>query len=338
MGDRIRIYFNYRHVDTPWGGANSFIRALSRHLAGDPRFELVDRPEASCVLFLSQFSEGPARDNRKTPLSEIRAWKAGGKILVVRAVNLHSNSSGFSIRRFFEYRASDRESVELMNLADRVIYQSEFQRSFFESAGVANPRFTVIHNGADPAVFSPGVRPPELDGLLRLVSLLNTPRLTKRQDLIARISERPGIEVRHVGNWPEGAPRGEIQFLGVLDHAAIVPILRESHFFLHPAEKDPCPNVLFEAISCGLPVLYLPGRGSSEEIIQENGLPIDPEQLDRSLADAREAYPRLIQKIHAARPYYLIARAAMQYSEVFAQAASSGELRSRPSAAPRQSV
>jgi glycosyltransferase involved in cell wall biosynthesis len=319
MSDRIRIYFNYRHVDTPWGGANSFIRALSKHLVGDPRFELLSELGTARIFFLSQFSEGPAHDNRETPLAEIEKAKAAGKLLVVRAVNLHRNASSFSPRRFISNYLSDRRSVRLLNLADHVIYQSAFQRSFFEEGGVTNPRFTVIHNGANPAVFTPEVG-PEWDGKgpLKLVSLLNAPRLTKRQDLIALISEQPGVEVQHIGNWPERAPRGKIRFLGILNHDAIVPILRESHYFLHPAEKDPCPNVLFEAISCGLPVLYLPGRGSSEEIVRENGLAFNLNDLPGSLQSARDSYPRFRNNIRSTLDHYSISRAARQYAEVFA--------------------
>ena len=65
-------------------------------------------------------------------------------------MNLHKNASGFSPRTFFRYWKYDRKSLKVINLADHVVFQSHFQKSFFQEAGVKNPNFSVIYNGAIP--------------------------------------------------------------------------------------------------------------------------------------------------------------------------------------------
>jgi glycosyltransferase involved in cell wall biosynthesis len=97
----------------------------------------------------------------------------------------------------------------------------------------------------------------------------------------------------------------------------LAALLAESHLFLHPAIKDPCPNAAFEAICAGLPVIYHPGPGSSAEVIGANGIALDEADPGTAVATARARLGDLQAVVRSNRAYYRVERAAAAYSAVF---------------------
>ncbi len=333
----IRVFFSYKHIDDPWGGANNFVRALwralsgSRDLSGEGVFSLSHDPEAPFdILFMNQLGRGPGGGGGHWRLAEIDALlrKNPGARLVVRAINLRAHShAGQGLRAWWGNRQRDRESLALLARAGVVIFQSAYQKSFFEKAGWRGGAHRVIHNGAD-ALFS-GVRgdPPPLPGLgpgepLRLLCSVMGPRKTKRHDLILAFSRQPGVVVEYAGQWPEGLDAGAVRMLGTLDHAGVFAALALAHYFLHPAVCDPCPNAMIEALCAGVPVIYNPGPGSGAELAGDCGLAIDESDIEGTLRRAREGYADLSARAMAGREAHGMGRAAAIYAEVFSSAAS----------------
>ena len=54
----------------------------------------------------------------------------------------------------------------------------------------------------------------------------------------------------------------------VIPHEKLIFKILRSDYLLHPAEKDICPNSVIEALSLGIPVIYL-DNGSSAEIVKK---------------------------------------------------------------------
>lgn len=315
---KIRIYFGYKHILTPWGGANNFIRTLYDDMQRTGQFEFVQNIEDDYdILFLNQLGMGPANRSRNMPLRQIK--KVGGnssprKRVIVRAVNLVQHVSGPGLLARFK----DIPTIKLVNMADMVIFQSHYQRSFFTRYGYKGKDDVVIHNGADPTVFNDsGSAMWGGEETLRMVSSSMSLHLVKRQDLIAKVSECEGVEVSHIGNWPDSVDSRKVKLLGVLGQKEVAAVLRRSHVLLHPAVKDVCPNVVFEAVCCGLPVIYHEGAGSGAEIVRENGLPINESNVGQTIRQLKGCYRQLKEHVRRTQRYYSIERAVTQYIEVF---------------------
>ena len=323
MSQPIRICFTYKPVDAPWGGANNFIRALSGVVQQTPDFVMVDTiDEPADILFMNQLGKGPAGDGAKYTLADVKAWRKRnptGKV-VVRAVNLRAHSHprekwGRKLRSFL----SDLGTLRLLKLADFVIFQSGYQRGFFVQHGYRGSADRVIHNGS-ATLFDSRPEPVGDDiGDLILLSSAMAGRKTKRHDLVARLSALPGVQVRHAGNWPEKLPPQNVVQLGVLDHAALKEQMAQADYFLHPAQYDPCPNALIEALHFGLPAIYHPGPGSSAEIVRENGIALHEEDLAATLKAARNRREALHAGLAPVRGEYGVATAAAAYMDVFRQ-------------------
>jgi glycosyltransferase involved in cell wall biosynthesis len=318
----LRIHFTYRHVDRPWGGANNFIRALRAALLADGNYHIVNDPtEPSDIVFMNQLGSGPAGSG-DWRLADVRRWQAQGRRVVVRAVNLNRHAFPLGPRNLTLGWWRDRQTVGLLNLADFAIFQSEYQLQFFRRVGYQGSAFSVIHNGAAAEFWSPEPSAPQLDDTLRLVSSTASPRRTKRHDLITAVAACEGVEVRHMGAWPDDVPTGRVVRLGALDRQAVISELRGAHVLLHTAEKDPCPNAVFEAVCVGLPVIYNSGPGSSAEIVGNCGIPLDVSRPQFSVAAVRERLSDLRAAVSGDRQRFSIAYAAARYRSVFEEQAS----------------
>ncbi|HUP41540.1 MAG TPA: glycosyltransferase [Vicinamibacterales bacterium] len=326
----IRIHVGYQPTASPWGGANNFMRALRNELLREGGFALTDSMGADCdILFMNQLTVGPGQ---RTSFRRVRRFRRGERTgfdwlrrripprassLVVRAVNLNSHAFTMGIRNAIIGRLRDAEVLKVLDLADLVVFQSQYQRSVFVDKGYAGSRNTVIHNGADPAFWVDDIARRPSDGILRIGSSTASPRASKRHDLIAALSEVPGVEVMHFGNWPAAVDVRRVRRYGMVSREKMTEVYATCDYFFHPALRDPCPNAVFEAVCSGLPVIYNPGPGSSAEIVGTNGLPMDETDLAATIERARSLLAPLKLTVLKNRADYTVHRAARQYREAF---------------------
>lgn len=333
MTDRLRVFFNYRTVPGPWGGANSFLRALQRTFLADPDLEVVTDEYAPCdVFFLNQLYRGPGKarfSRRFLSVAQLRRlgytgttsfWRAWWRrlaaspaqppVIVCRLVN-HAEHA---------YGKANREQAELFRALTHTtadVFQTQYLYEVFKASGYAKPNYTIIHNGVDQAVFHDRDRAAWYPGEpFIVVSSAMTRRQTKRFDLIADMSEQPGVESYHLGIWPEGVPVKRVRLLGRMGHAEMAEFFRKkAHAFMHPAEKDICPNTVIEAMSCGLPVFYS-HLGGTAELVGRSGVALD-QGIGPAVARLKESYSQLCAGLQERHAYFSIQRAVREYKAVF---------------------
>ena len=169
-------------------------------------------------------------------------------------------------------------------LAHRVVYQSDFVRTFWcQRFGRTKAREKVIYNGVDLNVFSPGDQPTAPRDHIRMIVvegnfgggnepyLINAIRLG--EDLQGMLSQ--SVELVLVGNIPqtlknrwEGQTQLWINWMGVVDRDKIPDIDRSGHVFFSAELNAGCPNSVVEALACGLPVIGFQ-TGSLPELVVE---------------------------------------------------------------------
>ena len=326
-------------MEVPWGGANSFLRSLRGTLVADQDIEIVTDENSACdIFFLNQLYRGPGRPrfSRKclSP-SQIRLlsrlgttcfWRAlrhkvAGKVvqppaIVCRLVN-HAEHA---------YGKVNREQADLfgaLTFTTADIFQTRYLYEVFQASGYKKTDPVVIHNGVNQEIFHPRRRVAWHPGKpLVVVSSAMTLRRTKRFDLIAAVSLLPGVESHHAGIWPEDVPRGRVRLLGRLTHDEIAGFFREkAHVFMHPAERDICPNAVVEAMSCGLPVFFS-RLGGTAELVKNCGMALD-EGIEAAVKKMQNDYRRMQELLQQRQPYFSIARAAAEYKAVFRRVAAS---------------
>ncbi|NBR70595.1 MAG: glycosyltransferase [Proteobacteria bacterium] len=346
MPKRLRIFFNYRTVASPWGGANSFLRSLQAALSADPEVEIVSGEYAECdVFFLNQLYRGPGRPrfSRKflSP-AQIRRLSRSGTTCLWRALRHRMTGEAIQLPAVVcrlvnhaehAYGKVNREQADLfgaLTFTTADIFQTRYLYEVFQASGYKKTDPVVIHNGVNQEIFHPRRRVAWHPGKpLVVVSSAMTLRRTKRFDLIAAVSLLPGVESHHAGIWPEDVPRGRVRLLGRLTHGEIASFFREkAHVFMHPAEKDICPNAVVEAMSCGLPVFFSQ-LGGTAELVGACGIAL-VDGIELAVKKMQNDYRWMQELLQKRQPYFSIARAAAEYKAVFRRAAEARSLMGAP--------
>jgi len=190
---------------------------------------------------------------------------------------------------------ADAVQHAVSSVADLVIFQSQYSRqSTLEKHRVVLRDGVIIYNPVDSAHFAPlGEKLANLPtDKPRLITVAWSPNRRKgswRIPLLARAN--PDLTFIFVGQSPFlSDPPPNVIHLGKMNRDELARALRSADVFLNLSENDPCPNIVLEAMACGLPVLFAPSGGTPELVGEVGGLPFahDAEfrpQFDRILAD-----------------------------------------------------
>lgn len=181
--------------------------------------------------------------------------------------------------------------------ADRVIYQSEFIRGWWQDwYGVANAPATVIHNGINLNAYTQSGkddRPTERYRMLLLEGSLArglNSGLFHAAATAQKLSAKYSIEVVVAGTVDEstqwkinsvisGVKNLSIKFLGTVPRAEVPKLARSSHLMYCAEVNPPCPNSVIESLACGLPVIGF-DTGSLKELVGEEAGVIVPYGAD----------------------------------------------------------
>ena len=146
----------------------------------------------------------------------------------------------------------------------------------------------VIPNGVDTDYFSPSKVEHQYKSTEDIFRILFVSRLIKGKGLqfvipeLKRIANSTGRDIKLiiVGDGPyrtelesiskETGSIDMVEFVGRQNGDDLLKYYREADMFILPTEREGMPNVVLEAMSCGLPVIMTPCSGS-EELIDGNG-------------------------------------------------------------------
>ncbi|MCE5208012.1 MAG: glycosyltransferase family 4 protein [Chloroflexi bacterium] len=169
------------------------------------------------------------------------------------------------------------------SLADRIVYQSEFAKSWWQTVyKTTQSPSQIIYNGVDLEQYSPiGAGSPPDDHIRLLLveahvgggyerGLENAIHLTRALAL----SGYDNVELAVVGDVPETLKTRwnnnggtSINWMGVLPRDRIPEIDRSAHLLFSSDLNAACPNSVIEALACGLPVTGY-ATGSLPELVQ----------------------------------------------------------------------
>ena len=263
-GSGVRVFYGHDRVPGPGepaaGGTAKF-----QKLAG--RFP--NSPHDFNVLYLG--SSGLPRDLR--PL--LWAARRRGAPIVVNQDGV--GYPGWAGARTDEVNAPLRRALLA---ADHVLYQSEFcKRSADEFLGEARGAWEVLYNAVDTERFTPPAARPAGGPVLllggdqtqayRLELGLRTfaALLAKHPDSQLLVTGRVVVDPEPL--LAELGLRDRVEFLGRYAQRDAPAIYGRAHLLLHTKVNDPCPNVVLEAMACGLPVVY-PASGGTVELVGDD--------------------------------------------------------------------
>jgi glycosyltransferase involved in cell wall biosynthesis len=185
--------------------------------------------------------------------------------------------------------------ARFLRQADHVFYQSSFCKlSADRFYGEPSGGWEILHNSVDTRRFVPESPPPRPLTILlggsqyqryRVVIALETLAIVRRLLPDARLRIAGGVtystegeaEARQAANRLGVA--AAVEFIGPYRREDAPALMRTADVLLHPKYNDPCPTVVLEAMSSGLPVVYSASGGTPELVGEEGGIGV-PAPLD----------------------------------------------------------
>jgi glycosyltransferase involved in cell wall biosynthesis len=187
--------------------------------------------------------------------------------------------------------------TNLLN-TDHIIYQSEFSRAVSQKFVTPTPPGTIIYNGIDLETFSPEgaqhpIRLPDAINILVSHSFRPYHRLHDSFRILSRVlkqAEQPyhlhilggddGISFAYARSVADslGLEEGlDYTFHGKFPHHELASVYRACDMMLNLSYWDSCPNVVIEALACGLPVVGVNYGGVAELVNPSGGILVDEE-------------------------------------------------------------
>ncbi len=184
---------------------------------------------------------------------------------------------------------------KMLHASDHVFYQSHFCKlSADRFLGSRSDSWEVLYNPVDTSRFAPPrqtLAPSPLVILLggnqfqysRLESAIRTIALVvrERSDAQLRVTghlssgkDEAVVRIRAMELARDLGVAGSVFFLGPYTQEQAPDVFGGGHLLLHTKYNDPCPNLVIEALACGLPVVYSGSGGVPELVGSDAGIGI----------------------------------------------------------------
>ncbi len=218
-----------------------------------------------------------------------------------------SRVHGSDVNTLFNYPGRREMIVEAMNNSARVISVSRPLGRKLVEGGVDEDRIRVVLNGVDRELFNRTDRESAraalgLEGDFDMILFAGNLKEEKGLDHLLRAfrnTGREGVQLHILGDGPRrkaaerslpGSPESvNIFFHGRVPHRKMGEWFNASNVFCLPSLNEGTPNVILEALSCGIPVIASRTGGIPDIVDHDSGIlftPGDVDELSRTLGDA----------------------------------------------------
>ncbi|MEY2818841.1 MAG: hypothetical protein RL275_2304 [Chloroflexota bacterium] len=258
----------------PTGGGHQFLRAFWKH-AEMHRIRVennrVSRTTQACLFNSFNFDVNRLSLIRRD--SVLYVHRVDGPIDVYRGRDEGVDRGIYAVNQKF---------------AEKTIFQSQYSLRKHLELGMQFRNPVVIMNAADPEIFhSHGRSDFSRDRKTRLIASSWSDNLNKGASVYQWLDAHldwERYEMIFVGRSP--VQFRNIRMIPAVDSYRMAELFRDHDVYLTASKNDPCSNSLIEALTCGLPAIYLQS-GGHPEIVKQGGLGFE----------AEEQIPELLNKL-----------------------------------------
>jgi teichuronic acid biosynthesis glycosyltransferase TuaC len=217
-----------------------------------------------------------------------------------------------------------RLSLWGLRRANAIVSVAPYLKDKLVEHGIAADKVSVVYNGVDSEVFRP--RDPlsaraELGLAAQQRTVLFVGRLDRDKGFAELLSaeviaacERNGAQIAIIGEGAYGASlhqqvaarslQDRVRLLGLMNPAQIATWMGAADCLCLPSYHEGQPNVILEALSCGLPVVATRVGGIPEVVGPHNGVLVEPHRPDDLARGIQAALGRTWDRggIHASCP------------------------------------
>ena len=212
---------------------------------------------------------------------------------VIESLPLIQRLDGIWYNTEVDYVKMNEPIKQTYDVADGVIFQSEWSKKLVETHFGKADRCAVIHNGTDIQIVKDTPPAEGLDAYEKVWSCAsgwegeppnNAPRYIKRlEENIRYFQEHAGEKdilcVAGELKYLENPDPTKIIFLGELSIHDLFSLYRRSDYFLHLGKFDNCPNVVIDARAAGCQIICS-SLGGTQEVAGKDAIIIEEDEWD----------------------------------------------------------
>ncbi len=296
--------YSYDNVEVHFAKHLTFPCDISRKSRGDVAFRAADK-----IITTRKINFDLIYANFTYPSGYI-----GAKLKEKYKKNLVIRGGGYDVYDLPFRDAQWRSKIDFaLTASDRIITPSRSLQCDLNKLNILSERISVIPNGHNPELFRPistesarkelGL-PQEAKMILSVGHLewekghkyliKSMGRLAGCEDATCYIVGSGSQENELANEINKSNLKDRIKLVGAKPYSEIPLWMNACDIFVHPSIHEGNPNVMFEALGCGKPVVGTRVGGIPEIIINSNlGIivePKDPEGLAKSMAQALETH------------------------------------------------
>lgn len=263
----------------PWGGGNQFLLALKKVFEnqGYKVKNKLDQNALLCIYNSFTFDLSIFNSFEKQKYNKVfMVHRVDGPTILVRGKDQDLDNKVFEINSF----------------ANATVFQSNWSLNETKRLGYKPVNPIVITNSVDSDIFNTNKRVPfNSNRKIRLISTSWSDNIRKGFECYQWLDNHLNwdkFEYTFLGRSP--IKFKNIKHIPAQDSAHVSKILQEHDVYITASQNEPCSNALIEALSCGLPTLFLID-GSHPEIVKNAGLGFKkPDEIISKLEDITKNY------------------------------------------------
>ena len=215
---------------------------------------------------------------------------------------------GSDVNLICNYDSPRRQILKSVERAAGVITVSRALKTKLVQIGAPEEKITVLPNGVDLDLFRPLSSPETAKQPLTLLSVGNLVANKGHHIAIQALRELSNVELRIAGAGPERerlqqlaqdcGVTDRITFLGSVDQSVLVQEYNRADCLVLLSENEGMPNVVLEAMACGMPVIATQAGGIPEVVTPKVGKLLDrrrPEDLVAAVMEYQSQRPTRAQ-------------------------------------------
>jgi len=263
----MKISIGSKVVDGPWGGGNLFVKNFTKVLNQNGHEVVYDLKHKDIDGILLTDPRRREESSSTFNHNDIKNYLnlVNPKTIVVQRINECDE------RKYTE--GINDLYMEASNIADKVVFVSEWLRNIYLNKGMDIEKTSVILAGADKTIFNRKDIDLKIDksNKIKIVTHHWSDNWNKGFDIYKRIDDSINmkyfeydLEFTYIGNISENVNFKNTNIVSPLQDKELADELKKNHIYITGSLNEPSGNHHIEAAQCGLPILYRNSGGIPE--------------------------------------------------------------------------